>query len=342
MVKVHTQRKLTKIDRLIDQGCVNTEMLNNRMVLMKSLNEFNSLEAMEAAQKAKVRWSIEGDENTKYFRGILNNKRLQLSIRGVLVDGEWVVDPVNVNNACFSHFANRFDKSQHFRIHLDSQFPTMLSTDQLEELEREVTYEEVKKAMWDCSEKNYVLVVIHSNSFIGIGVDMRDVARATNIVGCSNSSMPFSYMGVKVHFSISWYSGILDGSRRKTSRKFPWLDIIKEVENLKSKGIDLMGFCTKKVGNGVDTLFWEDIWMREFPLKCHYRRSYVLETVKQISIADKFRFASVDSSFRRVPRGGVEVEQSKELRSRLALVQFAQMNDRWSWSPTGDGEFSVK
>ncbi|GKG20442.1 hypothetical protein Tco_0380243, partial [Tanacetum coccineum] len=49
--KVDTQNKLTNIDQMLDQGRSNTQILNQRMVLMKSLNDFNSLEAMEAAQK---------------------------------------------------------------------------------------------------------------------------------------------------------------------------------------------------------------------------------------------------------------------------------------------------
>ncbi|GJY75405.1 RNA-directed DNA polymerase, eukaryota [Tanacetum coccineum] len=146
MEKVQTQNKLSVIDRLLDQGGVNTEDLNQRMYLMKSLNDLNDIEAMEAAQKAKVRWSIEGDENSKYFHGILNKKRYQLSIRGVLVDGK---------NAFNSHFANRLDKNHHFRLKLSSQFPKVLSKDQVEELEREVSYEEVKKAVWDCGENKY-------------------------------------------------------------------------------------------------------------------------------------------------------------------------------------------
>ncbi|GJV77516.1 RNA-directed DNA polymerase, eukaryota, reverse transcriptase zinc-binding domain protein [Tanacetum coccineum] len=414
---------------------------------MKYLNELNYLEAMEAAQKAKVRWSIEGDENTKYFHSILNNKRSKLSIRGVLVDGEWVVDPVN--------------------------FPTVLSMDQVEELEREVTYKKDKKAVWDCGENKspsldgytfeffrrfktrrsiipvpihfsygeltyilqscyagdwnesnlstivYVLkcffltlglkINMHKSKLMGIVVDMGDVARAANIVGCSNSSMPFSYLGVKVGdctSRIQSWDGVI---RKISSRLSRWklktlliggrLTLLKSVLGsiplyymslfkdkvmiLKQKGglgvssyfalnrallfKWLWHFISKDdscgrgafkhfmvfgdlwmglggrhlVGIGVDTLFWEDVWMRELPLKCQYPRLYAV-AVKQISIADKFRFASIDSSFRRVPRGGVEVEQYEELGSRIALVQFAQMNDRWSWSPIGDGEFSVK
>ncbi|GJW32292.1 hypothetical protein Tco_0052324 [Tanacetum coccineum] len=89
VAKVQTQNKLYEIDRLLDQG------------------------GHEAPKKQeRWRWSIEGDENTKYFHGILNKKRSKLSIRGVLVDVE----------------------------------------EQVEELEWEVSYEEVKKAVWDCGE----------------------------------------------------------------------------------------------------------------------------------------------------------------------------------------------
>nr|GEZ60876.1 RNA-directed DNA polymerase, eukaryota [Tanacetum cinerariifolium] len=37
-------------------------------------------------------WAIEGDENSKFFHGIINRKRANLSIKGFMVDGEWVDD----------------------------------------------------------------------------------------------------------------------------------------------------------------------------------------------------------------------------------------------------------
>nr|GEZ63154.1 RNA-directed DNA polymerase, eukaryota [Tanacetum cinerariifolium] len=43
--------------------------------------------------KSKVKWAIEGDENSNFFHGIINKKRSQLSIRGVFVDGDWVTNP---------------------------------------------------------------------------------------------------------------------------------------------------------------------------------------------------------------------------------------------------------
>ncbi|GJX83173.1 reverse transcriptase domain-containing protein [Tanacetum coccineum] len=69
------------------EGGSNKEILSDRSLLLKELNDINSIDSLEAAQKSKVRWAIEGNENTKFFHGILNSKRSQLAIRGTLVDG---------------------------------------------------------------------------------------------------------------------------------------------------------------------------------------------------------------------------------------------------------------
>nr|GFB10841.1 transposon TX1 putative 149 kDa protein [Tanacetum cinerariifolium] len=42
--------------------------------------DIDKLESMELAQIAKIKWGIEGDENTKYYRGTLNKQRSQLAI----------------------------------------------------------------------------------------------------------------------------------------------------------------------------------------------------------------------------------------------------------------------
>nr|GFA42477.1 nucleotide-binding alpha-beta plait domain-containing protein [Tanacetum cinerariifolium] len=49
-----------------------------------------------------------------------------------------------------SHFKNHFATAQEALLHLDLNFPNMLNSDQLAELEREVTKDEIKRAIWDC------------------------------------------------------------------------------------------------------------------------------------------------------------------------------------------------
>ncbi|GKA90830.1 RNA-directed DNA polymerase, eukaryota [Tanacetum coccineum] len=148
--KTTTQKKISDIDKLLDQGRSNEEILNTRAILLKELQDINTAEFVEMAQRAKIRWAIEGDENSKYFHGILKQKRSQLAIRGFLVDGEWIVDPSMVKNEFFTHFSNRFLKPISFRIRPIQLQANRLSVDQIKELECYVSQDEIKRAVWDC------------------------------------------------------------------------------------------------------------------------------------------------------------------------------------------------
>nr|GEY55493.1 RNA-directed DNA polymerase, eukaryota [Tanacetum cinerariifolium] len=99
-----------------------------------------------------------------------------------------------------------------------------------------------------------------------------------------------------------------DGKIGKTlSPKYTllWLSIVKEVEVLKSHGIDLLSYMKPIWGNGVNTSFWNVPWRGEMAFKVSAPRIYMLESMKGISVADKLA------------------------------------HDRWSLSLNGLGEFTV-
>ncbi|GJR37139.1 RNA-directed DNA polymerase, eukaryota [Tanacetum coccineum] len=133
-----------------DDKKVDQELLNKRVHVMNSLHDLEKLEASEVAQKVKINWSIEGDENSRYFHGMLNKKRNQQAIRGILKEGTWLEDPISVKNEFLSQFKEMFDSPSSSRLMLDMAFPNRVSTEQLIELERNVSKEEIKRAVWDC------------------------------------------------------------------------------------------------------------------------------------------------------------------------------------------------
>ncbi|GJV78503.1 RNA-directed DNA polymerase, eukaryota [Tanacetum coccineum] len=150
VLKNSLKKKLADIDSIVDKGEVTSDVLEVRLDTMNSLTKLENMESIELAQKAKIKWSIEGDENSKYFHGIINKKRNNLAIRGIIVDGEWIEDPNVVKNEFLSHFRNRFDSPCNDRLTLDMVFPNVLSHDQAQDLERAFSKDEIKQAVWDC------------------------------------------------------------------------------------------------------------------------------------------------------------------------------------------------
>nr|GFC62486.1 RNA-directed DNA polymerase, eukaryota, reverse transcriptase zinc-binding domain protein [Tanacetum cinerariifolium] len=67
-----------------------------------------------------------------------------------MVDGVWIEQPTDVKREFFNHFRDRFDKSKDERITIEMMFPRHISNDQQVELERDLTKEELKLAVWDC------------------------------------------------------------------------------------------------------------------------------------------------------------------------------------------------
>nr|GEU93047.1 RNA-directed DNA polymerase, eukaryota, reverse transcriptase zinc-binding domain protein [Tanacetum cinerariifolium] len=108
------QESLLGIDMRLDQGVGLPDDVLNRSKLVRELDDLNKKESIDLAQKAKVKWAIEGDENSKFYHGIVNKKE------------DWD------------------------RVPLVNQFPRVLSSDLSRNLEAVVSSDEIKKAIWDC------------------------------------------------------------------------------------------------------------------------------------------------------------------------------------------------
>nr|GEV87344.1 RNA-directed DNA polymerase, eukaryota [Tanacetum cinerariifolium] len=108
------QEELNWLDTEIESGKVTDVTSSKRMEVINSMHNINKTHAIESLQKAKIKWLVEGNENSHFFHGILNKRRKQMSIRGVMKDGVWLDKPGQ------------------------------------EELESAVTREEIKRAVWDC------------------------------------------------------------------------------------------------------------------------------------------------------------------------------------------------
>ncbi|GJV68279.1 RNA-directed DNA polymerase, eukaryota [Tanacetum coccineum] len=426
--------ELGTIDKDLDSGSVSENILLRRLELKNKLLNINEIEAKENFQKSKVSWAIEGDENTKFFHGIINKRRSHLAVRGIFVDGFWCTDPDKIKKAFLNHFEARFKKPVPYRFKINFQFPKKLIQSQVDDLEREVSREEIKAAVWNCGENkspgpdgytfeflkkywavigpdiseavDYFFVKVNgspSNEFtfhcglkqgdplapylfilvmeslhlsirrmvdnglykgiqlpgdvsishmfytndglrinfsksqlLGVGVSNEVVKLAAASIGCSIMEKKFCYLGVTVG---DRYGGFLshDGffleplllcaiwnlyRNHTKSLSSNWCAIVREFHSLKDKGFDLLSHCKKRIGNGIDTSFWLDIWIEDMALCFRFLGVLLLEVDKgNHRLLDRWYFdLSGDGEFR-----------VKELRSNIddKLLPFHSEATRW-------------
>ncbi|GJS31419.1 RNA-directed DNA polymerase, eukaryota [Tanacetum coccineum] len=143
------QDSLVEIDQHLDKCESLLDDLSKRAEFFHDLKAIDQKDSIDLVQKEKVKWAVKGDENSKFFHGIVNKNRKHLAIKGILVDGEWIDNPTRVKSEFYSYFANRFSPPDWMRAPLEGNFPRHLDYGQSCDLEGEVTNEEIKRAIWD-------------------------------------------------------------------------------------------------------------------------------------------------------------------------------------------------
>ncbi|GKB38692.1 RNA-directed DNA polymerase, eukaryota, reverse transcriptase zinc-binding domain protein [Tanacetum coccineum] len=108
---------------------------------------------MDLIQKSKVKWEVEGDENSKFFHGLINSRRKSQMVQGIMLDDVWNSEPKDIKSAFLDFYKDKFSC-------LDSlvSFPPMLLAHCLSIADRDfhesmVSIDEIKEAVWDCGSQ---------------------------------------------------------------------------------------------------------------------------------------------------------------------------------------------
>nr|GEX12594.1 RNA-directed DNA polymerase, eukaryota [Tanacetum cinerariifolium] len=191
------------------------------------------------------------------------------------------------------------------------------------------------KRVVDAGKFNGLNINLCKSNLMGIAVPDENINAAAARIGCGTLNIPFYYLGAKVGgcmSKIQSWNEIVD-------------KMVKRLSKWKMKTLSIGGQLTLLrrclVGNGWNTRFWEDCWRGEVRLKDKFPRMYALEKNKGISVANKLEQESIHFSFRRHPWSGAENEQWVRLLESFQGVMLSPVEDRWSWSLTNSGEFSV-
>ncbi|GJT61670.1 putative RNA-directed DNA polymerase, eukaryota, reverse transcriptase zinc-binding domain protein, partial [Tanacetum coccineum] len=120
---VSYHRPILLTQTTIDKGVADSDDLASRSRARANLNSLEVKDMKDISQKSKIKWSIEGDENSSFYHGILNSKRGYLAIRSIKWEGEWI-------------------------LMLVSPTYKSLNEQQGDDLTSSISMEEFKKAVW--------------------------------------------------------------------------------------------------------------------------------------------------------------------------------------------------
>lgn len=141
--------------------------------------------------------------------------------------------------------------------------------------------------------------------------------------------------------SIYGIDGGINSAPTCCSKRSTWGAILHSIISLKQKGMDLLSLCTRNIGNGASTQFWEDTWCGNQPLKLQFPRMYLLDIDRNCFSASRVLLRDWSIVLRRYPRGGIETTQFNALKDAIGCVSLSDKRDSWKWSLDGHIGFSV-
>nr|GEY17495.1 RNA-directed DNA polymerase, eukaryota [Tanacetum cinerariifolium] len=369
------RRKFHSLKVSIKEWCKKDNQRTNerRFSIQSRLPDIDKMfdNKINLAQKAKIKWSIEGDENSKFFHGIINKKRSHLAIRGVLVEGDWIDDPII--NKDVINVVREFFATIKFPPGSNSLFITLIPKKQDTNLVKDFRPISLIGSFYKIIAKilaNRLSMVISDlvSDFQSAFVSNRQILDGPFILNellswCKNHKT--KAMLFKVDFEKAFDLVRLDYLDSILS-KWDRANVVTIVRMLKcfflASGLQInihksMSLWSRLVSviHGVKLSFeptgysfssspWNNIIREVGSLSSqgNYSRGYMLwRNKKQITVADKLKDTSLSGSFRRYPCGGIEEDQFRSLVDLTASVILSNYVDRWVWLLDSSGEYSV-
>nr|GEV45404.1 RNA-directed DNA polymerase, eukaryota [Tanacetum cinerariifolium] len=335
---------------IIESNALVRMMKKLKTEVVNLLQEVEKKNSLEAAQKAKIRWAIEGDENFKYYHGVINKKRNQLSIRGVLVEGTWTDSPSLVK---IQWCKKKKKQSLAFNVDFEKVYDSV-RWDHFDDIMRKFSFGE-KWWIQSClrSSRGSVIVNISpaeefqfynglkkGSKVGGCMSRIQSLNETIERMACRLSKWKFKTLSIGGRLtllkSVLGSMPIYHMSLFKVSKK-----VLHRTESMRShffNGADLSGSSlwarVIKALHGYDGKIGQKV-------KSCYPSLYALETQKKIDVASKLSHSGLDVSFRRPPTGGVEIQQFEHMKEKVEGCILANMMDRWFWTLEGSGEFTI-
>ncbi|GJS86962.1 RNA-directed DNA polymerase, eukaryota, reverse transcriptase zinc-binding domain protein [Tanacetum coccineum] len=324
--------------------------------IVNNLQSIDKLHSLETAQKVKVKWSVEGDENSSFFHGMLNKKRNLLNIR--------VSDRMEsgVDNANSDEISESFSSSKQMTEWESEGGPMMKSKSAVLIVGYGIKLRSCMVSLlvsyrrfWYLIESDVVRCrgkhFFHTKIFLmdAIIADCRWYVFINEValVVQGEKETVFNFLsGVVVQCCLRSSRGsiIINGSPME---EFQFCKGLKQGDLKKASWVNWKKVLAPKErgGLGVSSLYALNRGLM-FNMGMGFITADLLSWngfIKAFHGDDGKMLATTVGFFVfvRAPRGGVEQEQFDEIVALVNDVILAPISDRWTWTLESSGDFSV-
>ncbi|XP_021995300.1 uncharacterized protein LOC110892448 [Helianthus annuus] len=141
------KEKLALLENLeiqAEERLLTSDELVNRAECKKVIMEVDRVKAMDLKQRSRLKWAIEGDENSSFFHNIVNANQNSNRINGLLINGVWETNPVLIKDEICSFFAQKFQEPMAVRPRLSCPYLPQISAADGDLLAAPFTLAEIK------------------------------------------------------------------------------------------------------------------------------------------------------------------------------------------------------
>lgn len=144
------QADLERLEKVLEHRDLEEEELWVWDECKKGVDFINQCKIKDLKQKSRVRWALQGDDNTSFFHGMVNGRKAKNAIPGLLIDGCWISKPSLVKREVFKHFKQLFSEKTRDRPTLPCTGIKRLSAECSEALVAAFSKEEIHDAVFEC------------------------------------------------------------------------------------------------------------------------------------------------------------------------------------------------
>nr|GEV25621.1 RNA-directed DNA polymerase, eukaryota, reverse transcriptase zinc-binding domain protein [Tanacetum cinerariifolium] len=141
---------LKNLDVKIDSNSITDEDRESCIKFLHEIDKIDRCDSLDLFQKSRINRDIKGDENSKFFHGIVNQRHRTNSIYGIMCDGTWVTDPLIVKDTFVNFSKEKFELHDSSSAFPSTSFSCTLTVDDHILLEKDVTSDDIKSAVSNC------------------------------------------------------------------------------------------------------------------------------------------------------------------------------------------------